>query len=198
MPYPHNLGKGKIYSILNNKCLIYDNKYFNKLFELEFEDKNEIKSLIELDNNDLVIIGFDYEFLIYRLKDKKYSLFQRIKEDIKGFKTQTSYIGYISYSKTYEVKWMKKLSSNRFMSISNYGIKIYSLNENNQYSLILMNTHLEGIEKIYEINEKELIFCTNKYYPSSIMEGIAHNYLLIEKIKLNNIKQKELNEKEED
>ena len=79
-----------------------------------------------------------------------------------------------------------------YLSISNYGFKIYSLNNNNQYSLVLMDKHLEGIDKIYEINENKYIFCTIKHYGGSL-GGSAHDYLLIEKVDINNIEEKELN-----
>ena len=80
------------------------------------------------------------------------------------------------------------------MIISNYGIKLYCLNDNNLYSLTLLEYYLEGIEKIFEINEKELIFCTNKHY-NTTYSGPAHDSLLIEKIKLNNIEPKELEQR---
>ena len=199
-----NLGKNKIYSILSSKCYIYDNINFNKLFEIEIENIYYIQSVIELDNNDLIFICIsendkvkwkdNYELYIYRLKDQKYSLVQKIKEDRKGYRIQYSYSHCHRSPKEYEIKSIKKLSGNRFMIISNYGIKLYCLNNNNKYSLILMDTHLEGIEKIFEINEKELIFCTNKHYKTTY-SGPAHDYLLIEKIKLNNIEPKELEKK---
>jgi hypothetical protein len=78
------------------------------------------------------------------------------------------------------------------MSISNYGIRLYSLNNNNQYSLVLMDTHLERIDKIYEINENSYIFCTNKHYGASLRRE-DYDYLLIEKVE--NIKKNELEKK---
>ena len=57
-----------------------------------------------------------------------------------------------------------------------------------------MDTHLEGINKIYEINEKEFIFGTDEYIDAS-MGGPEHNYLLLEKIELKKIKTNEINEK---
>ena len=80
------------------------------------------------------------------------------------------------------------------MSISNYGIKMYSLNNNNQYSLVLLDTHLEGIEKIYEINENKLIFCTKKRYGASL-GGPSHDYLLIEKVDIKKIGSEEIAQK---
>ena len=198
------LGNGQICGKVDNKYIIYDDKYFNKLYEIQFESKDNIESIIQLDNKDLIIFSkkrkndnswnYDYELLIYRLKDKNYSLFQTIKEDRKGYKLQNSYSGCMVYSKSFSLMWIKKLSGNRFMSISNYGIKIYSLNEKSQYSLVLLEPHLEGIEKIYEINENKFIFCTRKNYGASL-GGPAHDYLLIEKIDIRNLNKEELNKK---
>jgi hypothetical protein len=46
----------------------------------------------------------------------------------------------------------------RFIISTNYGFKIYSLNEKEEYSLILIEK-LQGIQQIYEINEFNFIFC---------------------------------------
>ena len=197
----HFLGNGEICGKSGNKYIIYDTNYFNKLFEIELDKKDNIKSVIELDNKDLIFFykikinnswKYEYELLIYRLKDKKYSLLQKIKEDRKGYKIQKSCSGCEVYSKNFCLEWIKKLSNNRFMSISNYGIRLYSLNNNNQYSLVLMDTHLERIDKIYEINENSYIFCTNKHYGASLRRE-DYDYLLIEKVE--NIKKNELEKK---
>ena len=131
---------------------------------------------------------YDSELRIYRLKDQKYSLFQTIKEDMTGYNMQESYSGCLAYPKEFQLLKIKRLSSNRILSISNYGIRIYALNlkENNCYSLILMDTHMEGIQEIYEINDKNLLFCIKKHYGAS-MGGPAHNYIVIEKVELKNI-----------
>jgi hypothetical protein len=152
--------------------------------------------VIQLDNNDIIIStsGKYYNILIYRLKGDKYSLFQEIKEDRKGYKMQETRSGCIILPKEFELKWLKKLSKNKFISISNYGFKIYSLNQNNQYSIILMDTHLEEINKIYEINENTFIFGTDEYIDASL-GGPAHNYLLLEKVELKKIEINEINEK---
>ena len=99
--------------------------------------------------------------------------------------------------KNYEVNLIKKLSGNRFMIISNYGIKIYSLNKKNQYTLVLMDEHLEGLEKIYEVKENQFIFCTNKHISASL-GGPEHDNLLIERIDINNIQKKDMKEKIEE
>ena len=58
--------------------------------------------------------------------------------------------------------FLKEISGNRFFCISNYGFKIYSLNKKNEYSLILLIDHLNGIQIINEINENTFIICINK------------------------------------
>ena len=99
------------------------------------------------------------------------------------------------FKKKFELEWIKKLSKNRFMSISNYGFKIYSLNENNQYSLILMDTHEKGITKIFEINEDNFIFCLDIYKHAEMLNPHNHNYLFLEKVILDNIDTNEINKK---
>ena len=204
---PINLENGNICSNKDFKTIIYEIKHFKILFEISFKslfDKDMIytfldKSIIQLDNKDLIIfIREKYEnILIYRLKGKKYYLFQKIIEDKKGYETQIICQGCcIRKAKKYQLEWIKKLSNNRFITISNYGFKIYSLNENNEYSLILMDTTLGLIKQIYEINENNLIFCVDQYIPAKF-RGIPRSYnsLIIEKVELNKIKTNEINEK---
>ena len=212
------LGKGKFIGIKNDEFIIYENKTFNKLFNIKIE-KNfyESLSVIELDNNDIIFLTLNnttggdhavtatkktlerpeeeeeeeeepdsYNLLIYRLKDNKYSLLQEIEENSKGYEPQRNYSGCHSSPKSYEMKFLEKLSGNRFLSISNYGFKIYSLNENNQYSLVLMDVYLDGDLKIYEINENNLIFCVKKNYGAS-MGGPSHDYIQIEEVGISNI-----------
>ena len=81
------------------------------------------------------------KLLIYLLKSNKYFLFQTIEDEITGFKEQKEYSGYFSYPKSFRLKCIKKLSENRFMSISNYGIKIYALNEKKNNEIVLMDVH---------------------------------------------------------
>ena len=81
------------------------------------------------------------------------------------------------------------------MTISNYGFKIYSLNENNKYSLILMDTHDQGITKIYEINEKNFIFYIDRYIDGGWRPSCRHNNLLLEKVKLDIFKTNDIDKK---
>jgi len=184
------LGKGKFIQINEGEFIIYENKYFNKLFNIKIEkDFDKIYSIIELDNKDIIFLALnntDYKLQIYRLKDNKYSLLQELEENREGYNQQYSRHGCKSSPKDYKMKFLEKLSGNKFISISNYGIKIYSLNKNQKYSLALMDVYMDGELKIFEINENQLIFCVKKHYGSSI-GGPAHDYIKIDKVDLKNI-----------
>ena len=51
---PQIIGKGKMYFISEKIFKIFETFTFIKLYEIPFENTNQIKSVIELDNNDLV------------------------------------------------------------------------------------------------------------------------------------------------
>ena len=80
---------------------MYNNKLYNKLFEIKFEENNNITSAIKLDNKDLVFFASD-QLIIYRLKNEKYSFFQKIDENRAGYKQQISYSGCQGYPKIYK------------------------------------------------------------------------------------------------
>ena len=171
---------GKLIILSKEGFIIYDSKFFKKLIDIKFEQPNQPFFAIELDNGDLVIACknyneiYNYELLVYRLKDQQYFLFQRIKEGGLGFPAKYYVTGHCSYTRqyhklNYELTNVKKLSGNRFLCLSNYGLKIYSLNEKNEYSLVLLNDQLEDIKMIQEINENKFIFSiqevrSNFYY----------------------------------
>ena len=115
-------------------------------------------SAIQLNNNDLVLAlkikeekGWKYKFelWIYRLKNEEYSLFQKIAENMKGYALQYSRSGCEFEPKNYRVNSLKEISGNRFICINNYGFKIYSLDEKNEYYLLLLYEHSEKIKNIY-------------------------------------------------
>ena len=192
---PINLENGNICSISKDTLKIYENKYFNKLYQIKTGIK--ILSVIQLDNKDIIVFNSEEKkntVYIYRLNDKNYFLFQTIKEDKKGYKLKFTYTGISAYSKEYKVEMIKGISGNRFITISNYGFKIYSLNDNNKYSLILFEDHLEGIKYIYEIDYNNLIFCTENHVPE-YMDERSYNLLLIEKIKLISITKEQIDER---
>jgi hypothetical protein len=191
---PKILKDGKFYTISQGCFFMYDDKLFNKLYKIKFgKDKNNKSTAIQLDNNDLVLHSGNQLF-IYRLKDGKYSLLQKIEENRGGFELQYSHSGCMGYPKSYKVDFIKEISGNRFICVSNYGFKIYSLNKKNEYSIILLNEHYEGIEMIHEIDENKFIFCTNLYCGDSL-GGPAHNILLIDLITLKGITKDEIDKK---
>ena len=173
-----------------------ENKYFNKLYE--FQSDNEIMNVIQLDNDDIIVLKYEeeekYIFFIYILKDRNYFLFQTIKEDRNRYRRQFIFSGFHSYLKKYKVEMIKRILRNRFIVTSNYGFKIYSLNENHKYSLILLETHLSGIKFIYEIDENNFIFCTENHVPA-YYDIKSYNSYLIEKIKLISIEKDQTDKK---
>ena len=193
---PKILRDGKFYTISEGCFIMYDDKLFNKLYEIKFNNDNNKRNkctAIQLDNNDLVLLSCNQLF-IYRLKDGKYSLLQEIEENKGVFKLQYSRSGCMAYPKSYEANFIKEISGNRFFCVSNYGFKIYSLNEKNEYSIILIKEHYEGIEMIHEINENKFILCTNLYCGASL-GGPSHNILLIDLISLKGITKDDINNK---
>ena len=164
-PYIY-LRDGKFYSTSDINFIIYEDKLFKKLHEIQIS--SNIISAIQLDNNDLVfaIIYFHRfilknEIRIYRLKDNKYYLLQKIKEDNTGYSPQ--YSGCIQIEKDYDIKFLKEISGNRFLCITGYGFKLYCLNDKNEYSAVLLEEHLNNIKIIQELNEKTFIFCSEVY-----------------------------------
>ena len=53
---PKILRDGKFYTISQGCFNVYRDKFYNKLFEIKFEENSNISSAIELDNKDLVFI----------------------------------------------------------------------------------------------------------------------------------------------
>jgi hypothetical protein len=162
---------------------IYENNYINKLFflgmpyfDLEKEvkgiyalkgeliytvNKDKIISVIELDNHDLIILfenkkkdiyntnqEIDEPFytneymLIYRLENNNYSLIQ--KDDVE-----------------LSIKFLEKLSGNRFLSIFLKKVDIYSLNKNNKYSII-ESFPIYNVCRFHEISKGKFIFFSYK------------------------------------
>ena len=201
---PKILREGILYTLSNSSFIMYDNKFFKKSLEIKFDPSILPISAIQLDNNDLVFAcsilvknnwNRNYELLIYRLKEQKYHLFQKIKEDGFGYLSKygnDGFCGNTAYKIEYEVNNLKAISGYRFICISNYGIKIYSLNENNEYSLILINEHLNDIKIIHEIKDNKFIFCTQKSLNGTYW---MDKEILIEMIELNKVTKKELDDK---
>ena len=96
---------------------------------------------------------------------------------------------------------LKEISGNRFISISNHGFKIYSLNEKNEYSIVSIIDYLDGIKYIHEISENKFIICVSKsnrnrsYYSYSYSEN---NEIYIQMMELKEITKEEINNKLDD
>ena len=132
-----------------NFCLIYDGKNFSKIIEIEISAP--FLFVEKLDNKDLIFLilnGKDYEILIYRLiqeqnnENKGYFLFQKIKETLKGYEIKYKIKKRRDWLEEddeedkpigYNLFYIKAISRNRFFCVSNYGFKMYALNEKNEY-----------------------------------------------------------------
>ena len=186
---PKILRDGKLYTISQGCLTVYDNRFFNKLYEIKFEENYNITKAIQLDNKDLVFFAVNL-IMIYRLKEEKYYLFQKIEENQTGYHQQDSYSGCMAYPKTFEAESIKEISGNRFICVSNYGFKMYSLNEKNEYNVTLLEWYHEGLETIIELDKNSFIFCSRINYGDSLGDP-AHNKLIIDKINLREIRTKE-------
>ena len=98
-------------------------------------------SVIQLDNQDLILFSED-ELIIYRYINHKFVLVQKINDNKAGYKMQMAHSGCMGYPKSYKAKFVKEISGNRFILVSNYGYKIYSLNEKNEYIITLLANRL--------------------------------------------------------
>ena len=184
-----------------NIIIVYDEKYFTKLIEIEIS--GNILMVEKLENNDLIFLvedGNEYEILVYRLipelkkEKKKFVLSQKIKETIEGYKIKYKKNKHHYFDKDepimYNLYYIKAISGNRFFCASNYGLKIYALNEKNEYELVLLEPY-DKIDFIYEIDKNKFIFglnlrsvhcsgfCGNSY--------TCHYNLKLNKIELKNI-----------
>ena len=186
---PKILRDGKFYTISQGCFTVYDDRFFNKQYEIIFEEVYNITSAIQLDNKDLVFFASNL-IIIYRLKEEKYFLYQKIEENQTGYHQQMSYSGCMSYPKTFEASFIKEISGNRFICVSNYGFKMYSLNEKNEYSITLLEWYHEGLKTIIELDKNSFIFCTEIYCGASL-GGPAHNVLIIDKMDLREITEEE-------
>ena len=173
-----NLENGLICDIIENKCIIYDDKNYTKISEINLE--NKIKSVIGLDNKDLLFET--NEIIIYRFKDNNYSFLQELKVSTKGDYLPQKRVtialctGFEEIDKEYTFLCVKKLSKNRFILLSNYGLKIYSLNENEIYSLISFCQCDFLLLDFYEINENNFILCANNWHPWSMTEESGYYF----------------------
>ena len=186
-----------------NLALIYEGKNFSKIIEIEIS--SHFLFVEKLDNKDLIFLtlnGNNYELLIYRLmqgqnnEKKAYLLSQTIQETIEGYEikyiNKKNIYGMIKKSqpKAYNLSYIKAISGNRFFCISNYGFKMYALNEKNEYQLVLLESY-DKIDFIYEIDTNKFIFGSNIWtvegYGFCGNSYTSYYHLLLNKIELKDI-----------
>ena len=202
-----------------NSCIVYNEKYFSKLIEIETSDSDNILFVEKLENKDLIFLvskGDDYELLVYRLMPeqnkgkKRYFLSQKIKETFEGYEIKyehknRNYYGFEDEKKAepimYNLFYIKAISRNRFFCISNYGFKIYALNKKNEYELVLLEPY-EKIDFIYEIDAYKFIFGLNirtvKGFGFCGNAYTCYYKLILNKIELKNIDKTENKSKQEE
>jgi len=100
------------------------------------------------------------------------------------------YSGCRVFPKFYSAQFIKEISGNRFILVSNYGYKIYSLNEKNEYTITLLEDYHDGLKTIIELNNNDFIFLSQIECGASLGEP-AHNILVIDRIKLKEISESE-------
>jgi len=201
---PKILGDGKIISLSSEGFTIYDSVLFKKIAEIKLEQPIKPVFAIELDNGDLIIACnndddkmYNYELLVYRFKDQQYFLLQKIKEGGLGLTAKYYITGHCSYSRQYhkldyKISELKKISGNRFFCLSNTGLKMYSLNEKNEYSLVLIEDELEDLGMIHEVNENKFIFSVQKVHTNYFYSTIE---MYLGTIELKNATKEELDKK---
>jgi len=187
-----------------NICIIYDEKFFSRITEIETSDS--ILFVEKLENKDIILLAFngkDYELLVYRLlpeqknKNNGYFLSQKIKETLEGYEQKYNYKKRYMFDveeKTNPIKYnlfyIKAISRNRFFCVSNYGFKMYALNEKKEYELVLLEPY-EQIDFIYEIDTNKFIFGLNirrvEGYGFCGNAYTCYYNLLLNKIELKNI-----------
>ena len=69
-----------------------------------------------------------------------------------------SFSGCMGFDKTYATSFIKEISGNRFICVSNYGFKMYSLNEKDEYSISLLEWYHEGLRSIIELDKNSFFF----------------------------------------
>ena len=104
------------------------------------------------------------EYYWYWLQNGNYVQTQTILETRDGYYLQISHAGCSSVEKIYSPEFIKIISDSRFICASNYGFKVYSLNEKNEYSTILIEEYFEGIKFIHKLDNNNFIFCNEINY----------------------------------
>jgi hypothetical protein len=107
---------------------------------------------------------------------------------------QTKLEGCIPYPETYISLFIKGISGNRFICVSNYGFKIFALNEKNEYSIVSLESYYNEIREIYELDKDKFIFCSEKDCRGSL-GAPPFNIFILDKIEIKEITKSEKEEK---
>ena len=167
------------------------------MHEIELDNYLDYTLAIQSNNKDLILFS-EKVLTIYRLKNNKYVQVQKISNNRAGYHEQRRFTDCTTnYHKPYKAKFIKEISGNRFILVSNYGYKIYSLNEKKEYTVTLLEEYYDDLENIIELDKNNFIFLLRTEYG----EEYDNTQLLIEKISLKEIseekKKKKLEEIEE-
>ena len=183
--------KSKYYSLKNGLCyevgkddkiIIYDEtNAYKKICEIKIK-LCDIILFIGFKNKDL-LIQKEEEIVIYRAKNNKYEKLQKIKTDSEGYEQQYDIIREdCTYSREelrkYKFRNIEMISGNRFFLTSNYGFKLYGLNEEKKYSLKSIIVYNQKINYFHEINENKFVIGSNQYCKMGSL-GPAHDNFII-------------------
>ena len=187
----NSLGNELCCKIENDKIIIYDEKNSCKAINEIKINTMYIKRIIGLQNKDL-IIEKENEIIIYRTKNNNYEILQKIKKDSEGFKPQYNIIFHDCTDdeeklKDYYFINIEIISENRFFLISNYGFKLYSLNEKNEYSLQSITSYDKPYDKeikyFHEINKNKFVIGSNVHCQMSDA-GPEHDNFVIDTLNI--------------
>ena len=202
---------GKTIGLKENKIAIFSEELINiydqitheKIEEIKIEDEKEkIKNIIELNNQDLIlhirIDGEESKYIekciikIYRAIKGKYDLFQTITDDKDNYKEKKYRIYCKICRKTYELSKIKKLSGDRFITLSTLGFKIYSYSPNDSRYIVndiyQSRYDKDDIEDIYEVNDNEIIIIADYFNTVGIYGLFESSYykVIIDKYYIGN------------
>ena len=188
-----NLNNGLICEVsISNNYYIYEEKSNKQISTIEC--KEDIISIIGLDNKDILFEEKENIILVYRMKKNAYVLIQIIlktKDNYENQKIVTFYGCTFTNKKDKEYKFFKieKISRNRFILCSNYGLKFYQLEEeNNNYQNIYTykawdSTDILLINNIKEIDRNNFEVVTYNMNAATI-DSSAHKIKKTYKIQL--------------
>ena len=195
-----NMNKDEI----NEKVRIETNSLLKEIKTLKIENK-ELKELVKNLERRLIYLELKDQKIDTKILNNKSNLLiiinefkEKYKKSVYGFNLlyraseygeqyETYFVG-CTERRTEKIAYyfdsMKKLSGNRFVLISSYGLLFYGLNEENKYSLISKKLYRNKILIFHELNENNFLLGADIYIRFG-MGGPAHNNFLVERLNLN-------------